>query len=248
MERNETFPIGKFHEIIARLAWAQLEIIADDTEQIQVLASGDERTVSELKIAVDDGELIIEQPQYGLSLDITHGHWMEILVRVPKTWDRITRLNTISGPIKARGLGGENIAIETITGDLKATQLTAGSIALRTTAGAVKGTQLICETFAGRSVSGNIALDDVSAKNYRFTTVSGNIRIDTRGEFEQMELRTVSGDSEVSTELEVLNVLARSVSGHKTLNGVKLTDDKTAPMVRLTGVSGDLKISLRKEA
>ncbi len=248
MERNESFQTEGLHEINARLAWAQLEIFADDVEQIQIIASGDERTVSELKIEKEDGVLIIEQPQYGLTLDITHGHWIEIVVRVPQTWDQTLRLNTISGPVKAKGLGGESISIETINGDLKASQITAGMIALRTTAGAVKGSQLICETLVGRSISGNITLEDVSAKNYRFTTVSGDIRLDMSAGFEQVELRTVSGDCELFTELDALNVSVRSVSGRKTVSGVKLTDDKTAPSVRLTGVSGDLKINLKQEA
>jgi hypothetical protein len=248
LERNESFQAGDLQEIIARLAWAQLEAIADDTEQIQVIASGDERTVSEMRIEKENGTLTIEQPQYGLTLDITHGHWIEIVVRVPKTWDHNLRLNTISGLVRLRGLGGESIAAETITGDLKASQLTASSIALRTTAGAVKGTQLICETLACRSVSGNITLEDVSAKNYRFTTVSGDIRLDLGAGFEQMEIRTVSGDCELLTEMNTLNVSIRSVSGHKILNGVKATNDKTAPSVRLTGVSGNLKINLKREA
>lgn len=248
MERNESFRSEELHEIIARLAWAQLEIFADDVEQIQIIASGDDRTVSELRIEKENGTLTVEQPQYGLTLDITHGHWIQIAVRVPKAWDQTLRLNTIGGPVKVSGLGGESISVETITGDLKASRLTAGNIALRTTAGAVKGSQLICETLVSRSVSGNIALEDVSAKNYRFTTVSGDIRLDMSAGFDQMEIRTVSGDCELFTELDALNVSVRSVSGGKTLNGVKLTDDKTAPLVRLTGVSGNLKINQKREA
>ena len=248
LERNESFHVEALHEITARLAWAQLEIFADDIEQIQIIASGDDRTVSELKIEQENGALTIEQPQYGLTLDITHGHWIEIVVRVPKAWDQTLRLNTIGGPVKVHGLGGESISIETITGDLKVSQLTAGTIALRTTAGAMKGTQLICEAFISRTVSGNVALEDMSAKNYRLTTVSGDIRLDMSAGFDQMEIRTVSGDTELMTELDTLNVSLRTVSGQKHIKGIKLTKNNTAPAVRLTGVSGDLKISVKQEA
>ena len=86
MERNESFSAEGLHELAVRLAWAQLEIYTDDIGKIQVIASGDEHTVKELRMAVLDGVLEIEQPQYGLSLDITHGHWMQISIRVPKAW------------------------------------------------------------------------------------------------------------------------------------------------------------------
>ena len=248
MERNETFQTGELHAIIARLAWAQLEIFADDIEQIQVIASGDEHTVTELKISASDGTLEIEQPQYGLSLDITHGHWMEIAVRVPRNWDQTLQLHTISGPVKASGLGGESISVETISGDVKAARLTAGDIALRSTAGSVKAKQLVCESFHSRSVSGNITLEDSSAKQYRLSTVSGDIRLDLSAGFDQMEIRTVSGDCELVTEIAAMQVSVRTVSGRKTLNGVAQTDDPSAPAVRLTGVSGDLNITLKKQA
>ncbi len=245
MERNETFQTGELHEIVTRLAWAQLEIFADDIEQIQVLASGDERTVSELKIAAENGTLTIEQPQYGLSLDITHGHWMEIVVRVPRNWDQNLNLHTISGPARVRGLGGDSISVETITGDLKASKLTAGALSLRTTAGAIKGETLMCEAFTARTVSGNIMLESLSAKRYRFTSVSGDIDMDISAGFEQMEIRTVSGDCKMVTDLDKVNVSLRTVSGQQSIRGVELTQENTAPSVRLTGVSGNLKITRR---
>lgn len=242
MERNVNYPAGELHEIVIHLAWAQMEIYADDIDQIQVIASGDAHTLSDLRIAVKDGALEIEQPQYGISLDITHGHWMQLCVRVPKTWDHAVRANTISGALAARGLGCENIELETITGDLKAAKLTGGQLALRTTAGAIRGEQLMAQRLTVRSVSGNIQLDDASAQTYRFTSVSGDIRLKLQEAFEQLEVRSVSGDCSILTELEKLRVSMRSVSGHKTMDGVELTEDETAPAVRVTGVSGDLKI------
>ena len=122
-----------------RLAWAQLEIYTDDIDQLQVIASGDAHTVGDLKIEIVDGELVIEQPQYGLSLDITRGHWMQVCIRMPKTWDREIKANTISGLIVARGLGGDTVAMDTVAGDIRANKITAGKISLKTTAGKIHG-------------------------------------------------------------------------------------------------------------
>lgn len=243
MERNENFPIAGLTGITIRLAWAQLEIYTDDIDRIQVIASGDDHTLSDLRIAVEENTLVIEQPQYGISLDITHGHWMQLCVRVPKTWDQTIHANTISGPIGARGLGGVGIVMETITGELKAAKITAGQISLRTTAGTIHGEQLMSERLTSRSVSGDIVLDGVSAQTYRFTTVSGDISLKLKSSFDQMELRTVSGDCSILTALDTLQVSMRTVSGRKILDGVKLTENRSAPAIRATGVSGDLKIS-----
>ena len=247
MERNISFPIQELSDISTRLAWAQLEIYADEIEQIQVIASGDAHTLSELRIAVHDRTLEVEQPQYGISLDITHGHWLQLCVRVPKVWDGEIHASTISGLIGARGLGGAAIELETITGDLKASRMTAGQISLRTTAGTVRADQLISQRLTCRSVTGDLTLDDISAQTYKMTSVSGNINLKLKSSFEQLEMRSVSGDCAILTELTALKLSMRTVSGSKFVDGVHLTEDNTAPSVRVTGVSGDLKIiGLRK--
>ncbi len=242
MERNENFPYEELSDISIRLAWGQLEMYADDIEQIQVIASGDDHTLNELRIAVKENELQIEQPQYGISLDITRGHWMQLCVRVPRAWSKAVCAGTISGFISARGLGGSRIELETITGDLKASGITASEISLRTTAGTIHGDGLIAARLASRSVSGDISLDEVSAKICRLTSVSGDMSIKLQTGFEQMDLRTVSGDMTILSELEEMQVSLRTVSGHKTVNGVTLTQREDAPIVRATGVSGNLKI------
>ena len=242
MERNVNFPFETLNDISIKLAWAQLEIYADDIQQIQVIASGDAHTLSDLRIAVKDDVLVIEQPQYGISLDITRGHWMQLCVRIPKAWDQSVHASTISGFISARGLGGSRIELESITGDIKAARITADEISIRTTAATIHGDQLTARRLASRSVSGDIALDDVAATIFRMTSVSGDIGIKLQSGFEQMDLRTVSGDMTILTGLEALRISLRTVSGHKAVNGVALTEQENAPLVRATGVSGDLKI------
>jgi DUF4097 and DUF4098 domain-containing protein YvlB len=242
MERNVNFPVAGISELSVRLGWAQLEIYADDIEQIQVIASGDADTVGDLRIEQADGELVIEQPQYGITLNLTHGHWMQLCVRVPKTWDSTIRANTVSGLVVARGLGGDAMELDTISGDIKASRITAGKLALKTTAGNIRGEQLTADWITCRSVSGEITLDDITARSYRFTSVSGDTRLKLRAGFEQMELRTVSGDFAILTDVKATRISMRTVSGHKILEGVEQTETEGAPAIRVTGVSGNLKI------
>jgi DUF4097 and DUF4098 domain-containing protein YvlB len=242
MERNMKFPITGLNDISIRLGWAQLELYTDDVEQIQVIASGDEHTLNDLRIAEKEGTLVVEQPQYGITLDITRGHWMQLCLRLPRTWDHTIHANTVSGLIVARGLGGDTVALETISGDLKASRITAGQVSLKTTAGNIHGDQLMSDWLTCRSVSGEIVLDNVSAQSYRMTSVSGEMRLKLKSVFEQVEMRTVSGDCTILTDVEAVRVSMRSVSGHKTVEGVELTERLEAPVVRMTGVSGNLKI------
>ncbi len=250
MEQNVNFPVAGLTDITIRLGWAQLEMYTDDVDHIQVIASGDAHAVADLRAAVKDGELLIEQPQYGLgtSLDITRGHWMELCVRVPRAWDQTIHANTISGLIVARGLGGTVIELETISGDLKAQKITAGKLALKTTAGKIRGEQLMSDWLTVRTVGNEVSLDDVSARSYRMTTVSGNMQLHLKSAFEQMELRTVSGDYTVFTQAEAVRVSMRTVSGRKTLEGVEHSESESVPAVRLTGVSGNLHMVGAKKA
>ena len=52
MNRNESFPALNVSALNVRLGWANLEIMVDDVEDIQVLRSGDEGEISEMKVAL----------------------------------------------------------------------------------------------------------------------------------------------------------------------------------------------------
>lgn len=70
MERNLSFDTEGLEKIAVHLGWAQLEMFADEVDKVQVMAAGDDSSVEDLRIAVKDGCLTVEQPQYGLSLKI----------------------------------------------------------------------------------------------------------------------------------------------------------------------------------
>ena len=47
-------------------------------DKVQVMAAGDDSSVEDLRIAVKDGSLTVEQPQYGLSLNIMESRWLQV--------------------------------------------------------------------------------------------------------------------------------------------------------------------------
>jgi DUF4097 and DUF4098 domain-containing protein YvlB len=247
LERNENFASENINDLAIHMAWAQVEIFADEIDRVQVLAAGDENSVRDLRIEMDGGTLIAEQPQYGLSLNITESHWMQVCVRVPKRWDKQIHVNTINGLMNARGLNGSRIELDTLSGDIHASRISAREIAVKTVSGDIRAEDLTAESLTARSVNGTVALENVSAKSYKCTTVSGKQKIRQKTGFAQMELRSVSGNVTLVTPEERVNVSMRSLSGRVSAEGVTVTQDADAPVVRVTGVSADLKLIRAKE-
>ncbi len=247
LERNESFDAGRLNDLAVRLAWAQVEIFADDIDRVQVLAAGDENSVRDLRIETEDDTLVVEQPQYGLTLKIMESRWMQVCVRVPKTWDKQIHVNTVGGLLNARKLNGSRVVLDTVSGDVHASRITAEAISLKSVSGDIRAERLTSELLTARTVSGSVTLDDVTAKSYKCTTVNGEQKIRQTAGFEQMELRTVSGDITVWTTATRAGVFMRSLSGRVSAQGVELTEDKDAPVIRATGVSADLRLICVKE-
>lgn len=78
MERNLSFDTEGLEKIAVHLGWAQLEMFADEVDKVQVMAAGEDSSVEDLRIAVKDGCLTVEQPQYGLSLNIMECRWLQV--------------------------------------------------------------------------------------------------------------------------------------------------------------------------
>ena len=162
MERNLSFDTEGLENIAVHLGWAQLEMFADEVDKVQVMAAGDDSSVEDLRIAVKDGTLLVEQPQYGLSLNIMESRWLQVCVRVPSQWKGSVALSTLSGLLSARKLSAKTLSMETVSGDLRAVRITAGDASLKTVGGDMHGEQLTAENLSVRSVSGDTALDALS--------------------------------------------------------------------------------------
>ena len=242
MERNENFATGNIGDIIVHMAWAQIDIFADDIDRVQVLAAGDENSVRDLRIEVEEDALLVEQPQYGLSLNITDSRWMQVCIRVPKVWEKKLHVFTIGGLLNARGLTGSRVVLDTVSGDIRAQRIASQELSLKTISGDVRSDALTAESITVRTVSGNITLDEAASQTYKGTTVSGELKMKLNKSFTTMDLRSVSGDVVVLAPVQRMNVSMRSLNGRVTANGVELTEDKDAPTVRVTGVSADLKL------
>lgn len=242
MERNMSFDGGSLDGVAVHLAWGQLEIFADDVDRIQVMAAGDDGSVNDLRIGEKEGWLVVEQPQYGLSLNITESRWLQICVRMPKEWKKTIACNTISGLLSARGLRAESLTLETVSGDLRAQRLSAQQMALKTVSGDIRGEELTAARLNVRSVSGDTALEALNVETLKCNSVSGEQAYNMSASFQMVEVTAVSGNVIVTAPVQAMNVSLRSISGRVRTEGIAITTQPEAPSVRVTGVSADLKL------
>ena len=68
MNRNEAFPAILVSTLAAHLAWASLDVMVEDVDQIQLFISGAESDVKDLRITCEENCLTVEQPSYGINL------------------------------------------------------------------------------------------------------------------------------------------------------------------------------------
>lgn len=240
MEKNLSFSVDAIQSIVVKLAWPQLEIFSDEIEAIQVLAAGDEHTVTELKVFEKEGRLTVEQPTYGLSMDIMNGKWMQVCIRLPKKWQGSVDASTISGLFSARGLRGRDIVLDTVSGDLRAMAIDGVMVSLKTVSGDIKAGGVTGEKLSLRSISGDMDVQGSAFKSIRTTSVSGDSSLEFTQPFERVDATTVSGDVVIRVPLDRVNATLRSVSGRIRTTGVELTSE--GAQVHITGVSADLSL------
>ena len=245
MNRNEAFNAMDIHTLQVHTVWATLEIIADDVETLQVLVAGDDDYVEDLKAAVEDGKLTVEQPTSGIVPKLSAVRWMQVTIRLPKDWKGAVQAETISGPLKARGLDGSDLSLESISGEIRATNLRGITVRANSVTGQVALTGVRAAKLHLRSVSGAIHAEAVSAQEIRLNAVSGQVSLELLEPFERIEGSAVSGDVRVRAPISKADIGFRSVTGPLRTSGVSIVDG--APPVNLTSVSGGLYVNTSLE-
>ena len=242
MNRNESFPAILVNALAVQLAWASLDVMVEDVEQIQLYVSGDENDVKELRIACEENRLTVEQPSYGINLkSLGSQRWMQIMLRLPRSWKGAADLSTISAPLTVRGLTGTDFALSSVSGDVTASHLQSITAAMRTVSGSVKAEHISGEKLSLRTVSGDVTIRDCSYDAYRISTVSGQAALDMSQPFEKLEGASVSGHMQLFAPMDCINASLRSVSGRLLTQGVSIQPG--APEARVSSVSGNLEIN-----
>ena len=242
MNRNEAFPPILVNTLCAKLAWASLDVVVEDVEQIQVFVSGAEGDVKDLRVACQEMCLTVEQPNYGINLkNLGSERWLQVMIRLPLSWKGAVDVNTISAPLTVQGLSGTDFTLDTVSGDLTATGLSSITTALRTVSGTIQAADVYGEKLSLRSVSGDITGRGCSFDTYRINTVSGQVDLDMERPFDKLDGASVSGDVRIFTPMTCADAALRSVAGRLLTRGISI--QQGAPEARLSSVSGNFEIN-----
>lgn len=241
MNRNKTYPALDVSALTVRLAWANLEIAVDDVKDIQVLVSGSDEAVSEMKIQHTSGMLLLEQPAYGLSVKLTAGRWMSVLVRIPRDWKGAVDATTLSGLLNARGVTASDLALATASGDMKLMNLHSLTTAISTLSGCVSAALLVCDQLSLRTVSGKAHLEDSQVMSAKMQSVSGDLHLSLTAPPERLEAATVSASLFVDAPITAVQARHTSVGGKLRTWNVSVENEGIP--IALSTVSGDLEIT-----
>ncbi len=240
MNRNEFYATANVSALDINLAWATLELLTDDVEDIQLLISGNEEDVDELKVSVNDGKLVIEQPAYGLTTHITMVRWMQVMLRLPRVWKGVIEASTVAGPLRARNLTGSDLSLTTVSGDLLASDLSAIEMHLRTVTGCLTVRTAGAEMLKARTVSGDLRLSEGDFRKMTVNGVSSDLNLDLSTAFEQMDVTTVAGNIVICAPTRAANISLRSATGRLRTNDISITDE--GPVLNAVTVSGNLTV------
>lgn len=241
MNRNEVFSSLGVASICVKLVWARLEVMTDDTQDVQLLISGSDEDVNRLKVSYVNGVMSVEQPVYRLPPHLMSSHWMDIVLRLPKSWKGEARFSAAtSGSVNVRGFVGTDLSVSTVLGDITASHLNAMTCVLQTVEGKLSATDVQCDQLQLRAVCSNVKLESGSFSQGRISNVTGEINLSLDQPFDWLEANTISGSIWLDAPLSDINVRHKTVSGHLRVAGAEITESGVP--ITVSSVSGDLEI------
>lgn len=239
MERNLSFDYKLIKEIKINTSWPQIEVFSNETNEIQVVIAGDNKTVAQIKVELDKDELIIEQPKYGINLNIAEGSWMQILLHLPKAYKGEIDVSSILGNINIRGFEGEELSLDSISGNIILDNIAVEYLKAKNISGSITIKNIKCEKLKLRTVSGNIIAENIDADDIKLSGVSGKQSLEIVNNFKKLDIVSVTGDVEIVQPAEFVYAKLKALHGELLLDNVK---EGNGPKLSATSVTGKVKI------
>ena len=244
MNRNEFFQALTITRLNLRLTGASLEICTDDIDDIHVMISGSKADAEALSITAKADTLSVEQP-VSLQLRKTPGSWLQITIRLPRSWKGAVTARTVTGWMNIRSFAGTDLALHTVSGTILANDLNFMTIAARAVTGDVKLTQVICDKCRLFSAFGSLSAIDVQMKKGIAHSLCGTTALTLLTPFEELTLASLNGDLCVDAPIILCDAALRSVSGRIRTTGVSIVEG--GPKLRAATLTSILDISTTLE-
>lgn len=241
MNRNAQYDASLITGLGIKMAWATVELMSDDVKNLQLLVSGSQDDVDDLRISQNNGRLTLEQPAYGLSTRIATERWMQVTLRIPRDWRGEVRASTMTGLMQVRGLAGTDFSLSTVSGTLRVNGLNGMTAVLHTVTGLLDVCGISAEKGSLRTVSGDLSLYRGAFRQLKLTSVSGMVVAGLDEAFDTLDINTVSGAMSVQAPIERARISLRSVTGKLKTEGVENGDG--GPVISANSMSGGLTVT-----
>ena len=243
MNRNEFFQALPVARLNIRLTSAALEICTDDIDDVHVMASGDPADMEHLHIVLTANVLTVEQPVSKKPFRKTPSlnSWIQITIRLPRSWKGAIDARTVSGWMNIRGVSGTDLRMDTVSGQLMASDVSFLTISAHSVAGDIKLHEASSSKCTLISASGSLTAMRTAFTNGSASTATGLITLDLVAPFEELTVNSATGDICVDAPITECDAVLRSISGRIRTSGVSITAGKSR--LRGSTVSSDLALT-----
>ena len=241
MDRNELIPALSVDTLEVNLAWGSLDVFITEDDQFRVQIAGDENSCDNVRVEIEKGCLLVEQPALGLTYRINQPMWLQVSIMIPASWKGTVDLSTVSGHLTVEGVSGSDIKLESVSGNIRAGSLRGIAVKLVTVSGDIDVTAVDSDTCTLHTVSGNFRLGGGAASVWKLMAASGDMSLALVEPPEKISGSSVSGKVWISVPMDEINAKIRTVCGRIITNRIVLSE--TGPKVTFSTVSGDLELN-----
>ena len=248
MNSRNSFSSLTITQLVIHLTGALLELYADDTQEIQVMASGDDHDMKAVSLAQNGDTLTLEQSAAALSPLPLSARWLQVTIRIPRTWKGRVEIRTTSGSVHVRGLQVSDLSVESLSGFVMLSDLSSLSLKVKNGSGDIAGrdpSRPADRDLSGQDCSlftttGMLCLERLAFLNISLSSVSRGAMLSFAEMFSTFKGGSVAGGISLEIPGAQCDAILRSVSGRLLTDGVSIVDG--APSVRVTTASGNLTI------
>lgn len=241
MNRNEFLEALPLSHLVLKLTGATLEICTDDIDDVHVMVSGADADVKALSIAVKGNQLVLEQPAMSLQRNPIANGWLQVTLRLPRSWKGQIDARTVSGWITVRGLSGTELTLETVSGLISGTSLFFSDATVRSVTGDVRLGDVAFEKAAIQSTSGVVTAQAASLGRCTLMNITGHTTLELCTPFLAISATSVTGDLSIDAPVGLCCINQRTVAGRIRTSHV-LNDETADVTVSFNTVSGNLTL------
>ena len=227
MNSRNSFSSLTITQLVIHLTGALLELYADDTQEIQVMASGDDHDMKAVSLAQNGDTLTLEQSAAALS-------------PLPRAWKGRVEIRTTSGSVHVRGLQVSDLSVESLSGFVMLSDLSSLSLKVKNGSGDIAGSDLSGQDCSLFTTTGMLCLERLAFLNISLSSVSRGAMLSFAEMFSTFKGGSVAGGISLEIPGAQCDAILRSVSGRLLTDGVSIVNG--APSVRVTTASGNLTI------